>query len=784
MNSEFLMRRITRFVGLPLAASVLWAAPALWAQSPATTAAAPRNEPPASILPVRPGIITIPRIDRAPVLEDFLEMAPGNGLAGKLTKVDVFTQRNPKDGEPASQTTNAYLGYDDNKLYVIFVAFDSEPRKVRAHLTRREAIWDDDVVQVILDTFHDQRRAYFFFCNPLGIQADGIHTEGQGGDTSFDTLWHSEGKLTPQGFVVVMVIPFRSLRFHPAQQNWGIILERRIPRLNEQHFWPRVSSKVEGLLNQGGSMSGLDNSISPGRNIQLIPYGIYRGFRALDTRDPAMPAFRAENDFDGGVDAKFVLKDRLVLDLTVNPDFSQVESDNPQVTVNQRFEVFFPEKRPFFQENSSFFETPINLLFTRRIADPQFGARLTGKVGKYAVGVLFADDQSPGRSVPGHDPDFGKRAYFGIARVNRDFGKGSTIGFLYTERQFRNAYNRTGGFDTRIKWGKNWVTEAQAVTSDTRFTDGATQAGPAYQFWTGYSGRKLSFNTLYLDNGGGFLTQSGFFRRPDIRRFSNFLHYEFRPEGKRLISHGINAFQLALWDHAGGPLERFYNANYFFAFARRTEFGIFGNYGREWLRPSDFSMLTARQSYDTGARGFFLCSSFFSWMSICGETGWGHSINFSPASGPPAQARSQFANLSLTFRPMSQLTIDNSYLLSRLRVPGADAAVFNNHIVRSKWNYQINRELSVRFIAQYDTTLANGNHSSLKNTKSVNADFLITYLLHPGTALYAGYNSNGQNLDPNLTLDPSGSGEILRTRSRFINDGRQVFIKFSYLFRR
>jgi hypothetical protein len=706
-------------------------------------------------------------------------MQAGNGLDGKLAKVDQFIQRDPKDGEAATQRTVVYLGYDDTNLYAIFVAFDSEPRQVRANLTRREAIWDDDLVQIILDTFHDRRRAFFFFCNPLGIQADGIHTEGQGGDTSFDTLWHSKGKLTAQGFVVWMAIPFRSLRFHPAQSDWGIILERRIPRLNERHFWPRVTSRVQGLLNQGGEMNGLER-ISPGRNIQLIPYGVFRSFRALDQRDPNAPLFAEKNEFDGGLDAKFVVKDRLVLDLTVNPDFSQVESDEPQNTVNQRFEVFFPEKRPFFLENAAFFETPINLLFTRRIADPQFGARLTGKLGRYAVGVLFADDQAPGRRVPPGDPLVGTRAYFGLVRVNRDVGKDSSIGAIYASREYRGSFNRVAGADVRFKFGKNWEGNAQAATSATRFLDGTRQAGPSYEAYLQRSDRKWYFNSLFVDTSKGFLTQTGFFRRPDVRRTSNFFRYTFRPEGKRLINHGFNAFQLALWDHRGTRLEEFYNINYFFGFTRQTEFGAFANTGRERLRPADFSTLAANRDYATGHRGFFFYTAFFNQLSVFGEAGWGRSINFVPASGPPVSARSNFVTLSATLRPSSRLSIEHRYILTRLRAVGSNSGIFNDHIIRQKWNYQITRELSVRVIAQYNATLANRLRSSLASTKAINVDFLVTYLLHPGTAIYIGYNSNLQNLDPSLTQTSDG---LLRTRDRLINDGKQFFVKASYLFR-
>ena len=209
---------------------------------------AAKGATPTAATPVRASVV-IPRVDRPPTLEDFTDMKPVNGMGEKLRRVSEFVQRDPKDGEPATQRTEVYLGYDDKNLYAVFLAFDTDPKQIRARMSRRENIWDDDLVQIILDTFHDQRRAYYFLCNPLGIQDDGIHTEGQGGDDSFDTLWQSEGKLTSQGYMVRMAIPFRSLRFHPSQHDWGIILERRIPRLDERHFWPRVSSRVEGLLN-------------------------------------------------------------------------------------------------------------------------------------------------------------------------------------------------------------------------------------------------------------------------------------------------------------------------------------------------------------------------------------------------------------------------------------------------------------------------------------------------------------------------------------------------------
>ena len=230
---------------------------------------------------------------------------------------------------------------------------------------------------------------------------------------------------------------------------------------------------------------------------------------------PLNPTFEAK-DFDAkaGLDAKAVIKDSFVLDATINPDFAQVESDEPQITVNQRFEVLFPEKRPFFQENSGYFATPINLVFTRRIADPLYGVRLTGKKGPWSIGTLFADDQSPGESVAPNDPLWGRQAYFGIVRVSREIGKnGSNIGLIYTDRELDTVpnttctddpcitrTNRVGGIDAHFRFNKNWQLDAQAVNSLTRFNDGTSDHGAGYFLYLERTSRNFEFNSMYKDN--------------------------------------------------------------------------------------------------------------------------------------------------------------------------------------------------------------------------------------------------------------------------------------------
>lgn len=738
------------------------------------------------------GHVQIPRLQQAPKLEDFLDMKPSAGWEDKMAQVEGLKQRIPRDGEPVSQRAVVYLGYDNKNLYAIFVCFDTEPSKIRARLSRREDIIDDDSVEIMLDTFHDHRRAYTFLSNPLGIQADGLWTEGQqsGFDFSFDTVWESKARLTPQGYVAWIAIPFRSLRFSSSDpKTWGIILNRGIPRNNEDTFWPEYTSRIQGRLNQEGDLTGLEK-ISPGRNLQLIPYGVLQGFRELDRREPfdltdptSRPAYsRRMLEGQLGLDAKYVIKDKFVLDAAANPDFSQVESDDPQITVSQRFEVQFPEKRPFFLENSNYFLTPIQLLFTRRIADPDYGVRLTGKSGPYAIGLLMADDAAPGKQVAPSDPLAGKKAYFGIGRISLDLGAQSTVGAMYTDREFEGSFNRVGGIDAQIHLNKHWFTTGQAVVSSTQELDGSYLAGPAFHFDLQRQGRSLQYLGFYEGRSNGFVTHTGFDPQPDIHALDQIVQYTLHPEKPWLITWqpGLEASQV--YDHEGNRLNYGYFPQLKFEFPRQTFLTFLYAQEAELLRPKDFPVLTQNKDFFRATREVTLNTNFFRQVGITADVRWGNRINYAPAVGQdPFLAWRTSVSLTATVRPTTRLRVDNTYLLFRLRDHATGLAVLNNHIVRTKWNYQFTKELSVRLIGQYNAFLGNPQFTYLPNDKNVNVDFLATYLVRPSTAVYVGYNSNLQNIDPGLGLDSSGF--LLRQRNQFINDGRHFFVKVSYLFR-
>ena len=752
--------------------------------------------------------IRIPKVNAAPKLEDFTA-AVAPAAAVQFKKVAGFIQQLPTDGAPATQETVAYLGYDESNLYVVWVCHDSEPKSVRAHVSRRENILDDDYVQLKLDTFADERHAMVFAANAHGIQMDGLWSEGDTAlDNSWDGVWNSRGAVTATGYVVLMSIPFRTLRFSPAEQReWGVTLLRVIARSGETDYWPRVSSRVAGELNQAAKLTGLED-VRPGRNLQLDPYISFRNFRALDTRDAANPRFNSSaGEFQGGLDAKLVLHEHLVLDATFNPDFSQVESDEPQNAVNQRFALYYPEKRPFFLENANYFDsaqgqyqlTP--LVFTRNIADPDYGVKLTGKAGPWTLGILAADDKSPGEIVPEDDPLALKKATFFIAQVAHDIGAQSSIGVVYTGREFAGFYNRVGGIDVNLRLAKNWTSRFHSVMSSTldrNSTGPATPANGLYNWGTDNegvltgSGRRFSSITEYQDITPGFRTETGFLQRSDIRRVVQYYHFYFRPENLWLLSWGPETSAELMYDHNGTVIHYSYSFDPVFAFRRNTYVAPIFSTSSDTLRPQDFAGLTYNAKFVQNHVGFVLGTNpirVLSWRTLLMQGG---TVNVVPPAGPmPNEADETSLVQTMTIRPSKRLQIDNTYILDRMVHSRTGTSVFTNHIIRSKWNYQLSRELSFRFIGQYNGLLASPTESSLQTTRNINYDFLLTYLLHPGTAFYVGYNSNLQNLLPGLcnqvpgeSVCTSGTSGPVRTPYGFINDGRQFFFKISYLFQR
>ena len=739
---------------------------ALPAQAPKTVATAQIKE------------LQIPRINSRPRLEQFL-----NGSArGDMKRVDDFRQRQPGDGVPVSSPTAAWLGYNDKDLYVVFVCH-SAPGELRARLSKREDIFSDDVVGVILDTYHDRQRGFEFFVNPLGVQADALEAEGQNDDFSFDTLWYSEGRTTPEGFVALLEIPFKSLRFSAEDvQTWGIGLFRSIPAHNESSFWPYVTQKESGFNQQLGDMDGLEG-ISPGRNLQIIPYFSFGKSHVLDQPTNGVPSFLDKTEPRPGLDAKAVIHDSLALDVTLNPDFSQVESDDPQVTVNQRFEVRFPEKRPFFLENNGYFLTPETLFFSRRIEDPEFGGRLTGKAGRWSMGLLAIDDRAAGVDLAPTDPASQDRAHIGVIRVSREFGVQSNVGLFVSDREFAGSFNRVEALDTRLRLSSTWTLAGQTMASQSRTLDGTRSGGDAYNVDLHEQDRNNLYDLQYIDRGEGFAADLGFIQRVNIRQINQFYMRRFHPDSKFLLSWGPNLALSGDFDHQNVQQDWRVSPGFNLEFARNTYLGF--NHAEVFER---FNAINFRRD-DTGVG---VHSEFFKRATIDLNFNKGTRTNYDPPGGLAAfRGNGSEFSTTLTFRPTARVKLDEIYFLTRLYTRADSFAglatppvttptpVFVNHLLRSRLNYQFTRELSLRLIFDYNATLQNPGLIDLERQKRFTGDFLLTYLIHPGTALYLGYTDQLENLG----LVPGTPPSVMRLPFPSTTTARQFFAKVSYLFR-
>jgi hypothetical protein len=566
--------------------------PSATAASPQTANVAAANTrtvagivlPPEKANPVR-----IPKFDKSPVIDGKLDDA----IWQQAVVLKDFYQIDPGDNTPPLKPTEVYLGYDAKFLYLAFRCFD-EPDKVRANVAKRDAIFEDDYVGFFLDTFNDKRKAFEAFFNPLGIQADGDLTEGSGEDFSVDWVMESKGQVNSEGWLVEVAIPFKSLRYVAGKDKlWGAHFFRRIKRNNnELDSWMPFSRSVASNLSQVGHLTGLEGILAE-RTLELIPsLTISETGRHVGSFPPLAAGVvdpgRIVNEpvkLDPGLTAKLGITPTVTLDLALNPDFAQVEADQIVVTTNQRFPIFFPEKRPFFLEGIDIFRTPILAVHTRAIVDPDVAIKLSGKQGKNTFGLMVASDNGPGNlsaddrgrlnacierrlldsAVDCNNERFiDKNAYIGVLRLKRDIGKGdSTIGMLATTYNFIEKHNQLFGVDGRFRVNKQTIFNFQVLgTTSRNFFYDPVEDVNRYR-----TGNGLGFTAVYSVSGrnwgwelyGEGFTQDyradvGFFGRTNTNFNSFFLRHDTDPKTDKkakIIGRHLHNFTWIGYDFQG-----------------------------------------------------------------------------------------------------------------------------------------------------------------------------------------------------------------------------------------
>ncbi|MEO8434396.1 MAG: DUF5916 domain-containing protein [Pyrinomonadaceae bacterium] len=815
------------------------------AASPAPASSPEAGQPPTGkaagggilLPPEKANPVHVSRFEKAPVIDGKLDEDVWKSAA----VLKDFYQIDPGDNAPPLKQTEVLLGYDAKFLYIAFRAFD-ESDKVRATVAKRDNIFNDDYVGMMLDTFNDQRKAFELFFNPLGIQGDGVLTEGRGEDFSVDILMESKGLINDSGYIVEIAIPFKSLRYEAGKGKlWGAHFFRRIKRNNnELDSWMPFTRGVSSNLSQAGHLTGLDN-ISTERTLELIPSLTLSqtGRRVRSFTAPPSGIIdqgRIVNqpiEFEAGLTAKFSISPTTSLDLAVNPDFAQVEADQIVVTTNQRFPIFFSEKRPFFLEGIDIFRTPIQAVHTKAIVDPDLAIKLSGKQGKNTFGLMVASDNGPGnlalddrnaliacterrafdsRIVCDSERFVDKNAYIGVLRLKRDIGKGdSTIGLIATTYNFIEKHNQLGGIDGRFRINKQSVFNFQVLGTTSRnfFFDPQTgrneyRTGNGFAYSTVYnvSGRNWGWELYGEGSTRDYRADVGFFGRTNTNFNSAFVRHNSDPKPKAtIISRHIHSFSWIGYDFQGRiqnwesesyiewrlPRNSYFSLAWEPAYERiiaeefHTPCPITSNPNRRC--PGNFFGKDDRSAYKNH---FFIAGSsqYSKQIQFNGRAVWrlnhmdldfGGGRRFARVS-PAALLLGQGAPLDpgpgnlfefsggVTYQPTNELRMTLNYVKNRLVRKDAGLVAFDTNIFTLRGTYQFTKSTFARAIIDYNTL-----------NQRARSQFLLGWTPNPGTAFYAGYND-----DMNYGFN-SISNSIV---PGFRRNGRTLFVKMSYLFRR
>ena len=732
--------------------------------------AQPAPETPPRAGPVRP-IVRPPRVADPPVIDGRLD-DPVWRVAAHITEL---VQRRPLDGPPATEASDVYVAYDSEHLYVGLHAHYTNPGMMRANRRDRDQTVEDDLFLIYFDPFLDQQRAYVFTVNGYGVQGDAILRAGAlgggrfgvpRGDASWDVLFDTAARIVGDGFVAEMAIPFKSLRYPQREagspHQWGLQIARTIGGKDEADVWSPTSRAIAGFLPQMGLLDGMTD-LSRSHNLEILPTVTATRFGALD---------RATGRFDegdlspeGGVNVKYGVTSNLTADVTFNPDFSQIESDLPQIEVNQRFALFYPELRPFFLEGAEIFDirAPITAVHTRTIVDPEYGAKLTGKVGRTTLGLMYANDAAPGNVDDRTDPAFRQAAHTLVGRARYDLYAESHVGAVFTDRELLDGYSRLAGVDSNFRLGDTHAVAFRAMETRHRARGGEPTAGRLLDARFSKSGRNLRYAVSSYSLSPEFRTDVGFVRRTDQRYTSVTGGYRWWPE-HWLRNWGPEFVYGRNYDFAGVLQDEVADAGINLALARNMF--VATNVRRELERFGgiDFHKTRARLfgRVDTSRR-----------VGVSLEYRRGEQIRF--VEDAPYLGREQGITLSLNLRPVPRLRSAINVTTNRFTDPrrGGDA-VFHVRIYRALTTYQFSNRLLFRNISEYNT---------LDGTLDMN--FLLTYRVNAGTVFYAGYDDHYQQADlirgdlpdwHEVGARPPGPDWRQRTN-------RAVFLKLQYLFR-
>ena len=708
--------------------------------------------------------VTIERAATPPKIDGILDDEVWAKIAPLPAAPAEWVSYSPVRGDKMADIyrTDARVAYDDRNIYFAFHCFDNEPDKIRTTVSRRDSSFNDDWIAMSLDSAGTGQSAYHLFSNPSGSQMDAINTSASGEQFDADVVWYSVAKTTSDGYVVEISIPLQTLRFKGGDQvRMGLVFFRKVSRIGVSYAWPEM---LPGQWVFDRPAHIVFNNLKPRRLLELLPsvtYGVHQ------SRDLATTTWvAADSHTNVGGSGKFGITSGITLDGTINPDFSQVESDQFQIAVNQRYPLFFSEKRPFFMEGMGLFnvahgDNMRTAVHTRKIVDPLFGDKLTGTVGKTTFGVLNALDDHPGDVGDRGESYADRNKMTTVGRATYALRRSDYVGGIFTQTQHAGRYNVAAGGDFAIRPSSPQQITGSFITTQTGGEGVEETQGNEAHLSYGYETRRFSTGAQIEHYDEDFQMDTSFYRRTGFTRGSSFNDLNFYPGGgKTFWLQRINPFLFGMYgkDRIQEGDEYFIGTGLRFAFTRQGNVNIETSYGEEAWHGQQF------KAYNKIF--FFAGIQAVRWLNVYGGIGHGPAIYYDDIN--PFQGNSTGSFFGLTFQPNQHLSESIEGSTTRFNRADTGVSVYAVDVINSRTTYQFNKHFLARALVQYDS-----------DSKRVLTDFLASYEFVPGTVFHAGYGSlyeHGQ-----LTGAPSDMNSPVRLEEGYRATNRGLFFKASYL---
>jgi len=702
-------------------------------------------------------------------------------LTGKLTDphwnlatpIELRYEINPGENTPAPQRTFVRMLYNSNNVYIGFDCRDSNAAAIRAHISDRDKIFDDDFVDVIIDTYGDYQRAYEIVTNPYGIQGDLLMTSSNE-DASFDMVWEAASSINKDGWTAEIAVPFKSLRFPSVPvQKWAVEFIRTIPRASRvQISWTRIDRNNPCLLCQGGVIEGI-SGVESVTSVDLLPYVVGQESGQLDDETDPNSAFHNGNvkgRVGGGI--RYAPTPDLAFEGVINPDFSQVESDATQISVNSNFALFYAEKRPFFLLGADLLQNQTQTFYSRTINNPLGAGRFIGKSGSFSFAYLTASDRNTPFIVPGEETsDYvatNLQSFSNIARARYDFGQEDFLGGMVVTRNTGPAHNYLGGVDWNYKFWENYYFQGEVFYADTKEVNdsslflndrtlgstghdatfnGEQYGGSSSLLTLRRSARSYSFTLQYSDRAPTFEAQDGFVPNNDLRTGTLQQSFSFYPNNAWVDNWGVG-LNSGLHYNYDGVRKESWGVPYVWAnFKSQTNVSVtYLALNNELYEGFQFTNMHRGELSIYSKPASALTLQFDGWLG-----------RFIKRSDPVDAGEGHTIDMTAQIKPTSQFELDLSYSRARLSSIATGELFYDGYIARAVGIYQFTSEVFVRVIGQYD-----------EFNKAFDFFPLLSYKLNPYTIFYVGSTYSLSDFG-----DPFG----------FRQTSRQYFLKLQYLFR-